>query len=133
MGWARKDQKVAEAEEEAEVATEAEVEKVAEAEVASVAPVPVVVPVAAVVPPRGPAVAVRVVPAGLAVVRGVGVGADAVMSAVLCTGFPDTAHTVPSSAYSRAVTWWVPCGTRRAERWNSGARRRLTSRPSTSR
>jgi hypothetical protein len=30
--------------------------------------------------------------------------ADAVMSAVLSTGLPCTAHTVPSSAYRRAVT-----------------------------
>ncbi len=35
---------------------------------------------------------------------------DTVMSAVLSTGLPWTAHTVPSSAYRRAVIWWVPCG-----------------------
>lgn len=44
-------------------------------------------------------------------------GPDAVMSAVLSTGLPWTAHTVPSSAYSRAVMWWVPRGRRCPARW----------------
>src|SRR3954470_12021945 len=62
---------------------------------------------------------------------GDGCGFEAVTSAVLSTGSPSTAHTVPSSAYSRAVTLWVPWGTYAAARRQDGARRVVTGRSST--
>ncbi|MFC7511562.1 hypothetical protein ACFQV4_17345 [Streptomyces thermocarboxydus] len=52
---------------------------------------------------------------------------------MLSTGSPSTAHTDPSSAYSRAVTWWVPRGKAPGARWYSGVRSTATRRPFTSR